>query len=288
VRLMSKRRKIKSDSTVTTEVPAPPAESRRPGPRRWLLLAALFAGASACVVWVVAREHAPPTYGYEVVNEFPHHPQAYCQGLSISGDVLYESTGKYGESTLRRVDLETGKVQQVQKLDRSLFGEGLTIWDNQIIQLTWKNNIGIVYDRQTFQELRRFSYEGEGWGLTHDGQHLIMSDGSATLRFLDPRTFQVVRRLLVHSQGRRVDQLNELEYVNDEIFANLWYKDHIARISPQTGEVTGWIDLHGLLRGRPDPDAVLNGIAYDRASGRLFVTGKNWPKLFEIRLTAAP
>ena len=134
--------------------------------------------------------------------------------------------------------------------------------------------------------MRRFGYNGEGWGLTQDGRYLIMSDGTATLRFLDPKTFQVARRLLVQSEGRRVDQLNELEYVRGEIFANIWYKDSIARISPQTGEVTGWIDLHGLLPERPDREAVLNGIAFDRETNRLFVTGKNWPKLFEIRLTA--
>lgn len=283
---MNRRRNKMSDSPPPCSVPAEPNPSVRRHLRRWAVLAALFCCGCICVVWVLAHERAPPTYAFEVVRIFPHDPKAYCQGLVFADGVLYESTGKFGESTLRKVELATGKELQSRPLDRNLFGEGLTLWNDRLIQLTWQNNFGIVYDRDTFREVRRFGYNGEGWGLTQDGRQLIMSDGTATLRFLDPKTFQVSRRLLVQSQGRRVDQLNELEYVRGEIFANIWYKDQIARISPQTGEVTGWIDLHGLLPERPDREAVLNGIAFDRETDRLFVTGKNWPKLFEIRLTA--
>lgn len=283
---MNRRRNKMSESPTAGSSPAERSPPRRRRMRRAVVLAALFCCGCACVVWVVAREHAPPTYDFEVVRIFPHDPKAYCQGLVFADGVLYESTGKLGESTLRKVELDTGKVLQSWPLDRDLFAEGLAIWNEQLIQLTWQNHVGIVYERDTFREVRRFGYNGEGWGLTHDGQQLILSDGTATLRFLNPKTFQVVRRLLVQSRGRRVDQLNELEYVRGEIFANIWYKDYIARISPQTGEVTGWIDLHGLQAERPDRDAVLNGIAFDRETNRLFVTGKNWPRLFEIRLTA--
>jgi glutaminyl-peptide cyclotransferase len=253
--------------------------------RRWVLLAVVVVTVGAAMVWGLAREREPPVYGFEVVHAYPHDPQAYTQGLVYAGGVLYEGTGKYGESTLRRVALGSGKVLQAHALDRSLFGEGIALWDGQIVQLTWRNSIAIVYDQRTFRELRRFEYRGEGWGLTHDGRHLIMSDGSATLRFLDPQTFRVVRELLVQSRGRRVGRLNELEYVRGEIFANVWYQDHIARISPRTGEVIGWIDLRGLWPQRSERDAVLNGIAYDAQGDRLFVTGKDWPKLYEIRLT---
>jgi glutamine cyclotransferase len=280
---MSKRQNTMSAVSPPSVATVEPPGRRRV--RRWVLLAALFGMGCGGVVWVLARERAPPTYGFEVAHAYPHDPHAYCQGLIFADGALYESTGKFGESKVRKVELETGRELQSQPLDRTLFGEGLTLWDGQLFQLTWQNQVGIVYDRDSFRELRRFGYNGEGWGLTQDGQHLIMSDGTATLRFLDPKTFQVVRRVLVQSQGRRVDQLNELEYVRGEIFANIWYKDYIARISPRTGEVTGWIDLRGLLPQRSDREAVLNGIAFDRETDRLFVTGKNWPKLFEIRLT---
>lgn len=281
-----RNRKSENPTPAVSSVVPLPSSGRHHRLRRWALLGVLFGCGCACVVWVVAREHAPPTYDYEIARVFPHDPRAYCQGLAFANGVLYESTGKFGESTVRKVALETGKVLESRSLEQNLFGEGLTVWEGQLIQLTWQNAFGIVYDRETMREVRRFNYTGEGWGLTHDGRQLIMSDGTATLRYLDPKSFQVTRRLLVHSQGRRVDQLNELEYVRGEIFANIWYKDFIARISPQTGEVTGWIDLHDLLPGRPDRDAVLNGIAFDRATNRLFVTGKHWPKLFEIRLVS--
>ena len=187
---------------------------------------------------------------------------------------------------MRKVELETGKVVQQHKLDDRLFGEGITIWENHIIQLTWKARQAIVYDLATFQEKHRFSYRGEGWGLTHDGHSLIMSDGTSTLRVLDPKTFEIQRLLVVRDGNRRVNNLNELEYVEGEIYANIWYDDRIARISPSTGKVIGWLDLSRLYprSQRPHRDAVLNGIAYDRQQRRLFVTGKDWPQLYEIRL----
>ena len=249
----------------------------------WLLggMAAL-AGA----VWALGRETGPATYGYQVVNAFPHDRGAYCQGLVFSDGTLYEGTGEYGKSTLRKVELETGNVLQSVALNARYFGEGITVWKDRIIQLTWKNEIGIVYDRETLAEKQRFRIAGQGWGLTHDGQHLILSDGSYTLRFLDPQTFQVVRRLNVQSQGRKIRNLNELEYINGQIFANVWHQDYIVAISPRNGEVLARIDLRGILpdSDRLDSEAVLNGIAFDAKTDRLFVTGKNWPKLFEIRV----
>jgi glutamine cyclotransferase len=233
-----------------------------------------------------ARRKVPPVYGYQVVKTYPHDPNAYCQGLTIDNGILYEGTGTYGRSSLRRVDLESGKVLQILQLDAQLFGEGIAVWNDRIVQLTWRNQVGFVYDKQSLKRESSFRYASEGWGLTHDGRHLIMSDGSAMLCFLDPETFKVVRRIKVHSQGAAVTRLNELEYVEGEVYANIWGADYIARISPKTGEVLGWIDLSGLLKPqeRPDQDAVLNGIAFDRKEKRLFVTGKNWPKLFEIRV----
>jgi glutamine cyclotransferase len=197
--------------------------------------------------------------------------------------VLYEGTGGWGRSSLRKVELETGRVLRWRMLDPRFFGEGITIMGNRIYQLTWRAGVGIVYDKTTFRQLGWFRYGGQGWGLTNDGRHLIMSDGSPTLRFLDPQTFRVVRQLSVRSEGRHVRRLNELEYVRGEILANIWKKDYIARISPTTGQVTGWIDLRHLGPRPPHREAVLNGIAYDAHRNRLLVTGKNWPRLFEIR-----
>jgi glutamine cyclotransferase len=264
-----------------------PAATRQPGAvrrRRWALALAVLTCAGAGVVWAVARERASARVDVEVVQSYPHDTRAYTQGLVYDRGELYEGTGKYGESTLRRVELSTGRVLQSVELSRDVFGEGITVWGGEVIQLTWRNQFGIVYDKSTLEERRRFRYAGEGWGLTHDGIHLIMSDGSSTLRFLDPKTFRVVRQLLVRSGGRRVANLNELEYVQGEILANIWYKNYIARISPSSGEVLGWIDLQTLVPPRLDRDSVANGIAYDAENDRLFVTGKNWPHLFEIRL----
>jgi glutamine cyclotransferase len=228
-----------------------------------------------------------PLYTYTVVNEYPHDPSAYCQGLVFDQGALYEGTGKYGESSLRQVELETGKVVQHTPLDRKFFGEGIAIWKDRIFQLTWRERRALVYDKQTLQPTGEvFRYQGEGWGLTTDGKSLIRSDGTSGLRFLDPETFEVIRRVTVTEGRRRVTNLNELEYIEGEVFANVWKQDYILRISPRNGRVTGRVDLGGLRSGRRSfgSEAVLNGIAYDAETGRLFVTGKNWPTLFEIRL----
>jgi len=228
-----------------------------------------------------------PVYGYRIVNSYPHDTNAFTQGLVFHNGFLYESTGVRGKSSLRKVELETGKVLQKYLLPTHFFGEGLTLWKDKLIQLTWEGGKGIVYDKGTFHPLYEFSYSTEGWGITHDGRHLIMSDGSSTLYFLDPETFQQKKTIKVHDGNVPVVNLNELEYVNGEIYANVWLTDYIARIAPETGRLLGWIDLKELL-GEEDrtPSAnVLNGIAYDKKQNRLFVTGKYWPKLFEIKLT---
>ena len=242
--------------------------------------------------WVDARPGtvpAVPVYTCKVRNTYPHDQNAFTQGLAFGDGVLYEGTGLRGYSTLRRVELETGIVLQLYELPDEFFGEGVTVYGNRIIQLTWQAHVGFVYDRESFDLQRQFSYPTEGWGLTHDGDHLIMSDGTSTLRFLDAWTFEGVGQVQVHDHQGPVTGLNELEYVRGEIYANVWKTDRIARISPGTGQVTGWIDLTGLLspedRGRQVD--VLNGIAYDSRNDRLFVTGKWWPKLFEIELVPA-
>lgn len=226
------------------------------------------------------------TYTYEVIATYPHDPGAFTQGLIYTDGVLYESTGLNGRSSLRRVALETGEVLQQRDIPQEYFAEGLTLFNDRLIQLTWQNRVGFIYDRRTFEPTGTFSYTSEGWGIAHDGSQLIMSDGSATLRFLDPQTFEVQREVQVTNSGAPVARLNELEYVNGEVWANVWQTDLVARVDPQTGRVLGWIDLGGLLtpEERASTD-VLNGIAYDAASERLFVTGKLWPKLFEIEVT---
>jgi glutamine cyclotransferase len=223
---------------------------------------------------------------YKVVRAFPHDPQAYTQGLLFLDGHLYESTGLNGRSSLRMVDLTTGRVLQSVPVPSQYFAEGLACWGSTLIQLTWQSHVAFVYDRFSFRLLRTLAYDGEGWGLTEDGRNLILSDGSATLKFLDPATFHVVRTVEVTDQGTPVTQLNELEYVRGEVYANVWHTDRIARIAPGTGKVLGWIDLAGILPAdqRTDPEAVLNGIAYDAAHNRLFVTGKLWPQLFEIKV----
>jgi glutamine cyclotransferase len=233
-----------------------------------------------------AISYSAPVVGYKIVNTYPHDPRAFTQGLVFADDLLYEGTGLRGQSSLRKVDLKTGNILQIRQLSAQFFGEGITSYGNRIIQLTWRARVGFVYDKQTFQLLDTFNYPTEGWGITHDGRSFIMSDGTSTLYLLDPQTFQEVGRLEVHTRDGPVSRLNELEYVQGEIYANVWKTDRIARISPQTGEVVGWIDLEGLLRqeDRNRRIDVLNGIAYDVKNDRLFVTGKLWPKLFEIEL----
>ncbi len=230
-----------------------------------------------------------PTEAYQIVHVYPHDSQAFTQGLICVDGHLYESTGLNGRSSIRMEDLSSGRVLQHYDLPAEYFGEGLTAWGSSLIQLTWKSHKGFVYDRFTFSVLRTFQYEGEGWGLTHDNRQLIMSDGTSYLRFLDPKSFRVTRRIHVtDAAGHPVENLNELEYVRGEIYANVWETDKIVRISPRTGRVLGWIDLSGIIdKGElGSSDAVLNGIAYDAAGARLFVTGKLWPKLFEIRVGA--
>ena len=229
-----------------------------------------------------------PVYGYTVVRAYPHDREAFTQGLAFDDQgALYESTGQRGESSLRRVELSSGAVLQRHDLPAALFGEGVAVFGDRIFQLTWQAGRALVYDKASFDLLREFTYRTEGWGLTHDGRRLIMSDGTATLYFLRPDTFAETARLTVRDHRGPVIRLNELEYVRGEIFANVWQTDRIARIDPRTGHVTGWIDLTGLLPpGDPRrPVDVLNGIAYDPRTDRLFVTGKWWPKLFEITLT---
>ena len=225
-------------------------------------------------------------YECEVVHNFPHDRAAFTQGLVFLDGYLLESTGLKGRSSLRKVELASGRVLQQVRLSEEYFAEGLAVLGTNIFQLTWQNGKCLVYDLATFNKRREFSYSGEGWGLTTDGQSLIMSDGSERLRFLDPKTFKATRTITVAAAGRPLKRLNELEYVKGEIFANIWGSDIIARIDPATGKVLGLIDCTGLL-SMTDYDSttdVLNGIAYDSRSGRLFVTGKHWPKLFEIRL----
>ena len=221
---------------------------------------------------------------YRAVAEFPHDAKAFTQGLAIVNGQMFEGTGKKGESTLRKVDLKTGRVELIVRIDPVYFGEGITVLNDQIYQVTWQDRIALVYDVKTLNPVANFRYSGEGWGLTNDGKQLILSDGTSILRFIDPKTFDVVKRLRVHGANGQVDKLNELEFVKGEILANIWYSDRIARISPETGEVLGWIDLSALYpqNQRTSKEDVLNGIAYDEASDRLFVTGKNWPKVYEI------
>lgn len=244
----------------------------------------LFSRASAQAARTTGKP--APEYTFEVVQSFPHDPEAFTQGLVYHAGFLYEGTGLEGQSSLRKVRFETGEVVRGVGLDRQYFGEGIAIVQNKIVQLTWKSQIGFVYDLTTFRRLRDFSYTGEGWGLTSNGTDLFMSDGSSDIRVIDSATFHEKRRIHVHDGSTPVDQLNELEIVEGQLFANIWQTDRIARISPQTGQVVGWIDLSGLLSPmyRIGSGAVLNGIAYDSAKKRLFVTGKLWPRLFEIRL----
>lgn len=231
---------------------------------------------------------AIPVYRYMVKNTYPHDPQAFTQGLFYKDGYLYETTGLQGHSSLRKVDLTTGKVLQKKDLASEYFGEGSAAVGNEIVGLTWTSHVGFVYDQKTFALKRRFNYQGEGWGLASDANQLYMSDGSNAIRILDPRTFEEKRRIQVTADGKPIERLNELEIVDGQIFANVWGSDVIARIDPATGNVVGWIDLSGLLppgqRGTDSVDAVLNGIAYDSKHHRLFVTGKLWPKLFEIEL----
>ena len=227
-----------------------------------------------------------PVYTYEIVDVYPHDSLAYTQGLVFVDGVLYEGTGLRGQSSLRKVDLESGNVTQIRRLPARYFGEGIVVFGERIVQLTWESGTGFIYNRVSFELLGEFDYTTEGWGITHDGEHLIMSDGTATIYFWNKETFEQTGNITVYDNNGPVVSLNELEYIEGEIYANIWGTDRIARIDPKTGEVVGWIDLKGLLTAEyhDKPVDVLNGIAYDAEGGRLFVTGKLWPALFEIKL----
>jgi glutamine cyclotransferase len=232
----------------------------------------------------------PPVYSYTIINTYPHDRQAFTQGLVFDQGIVYEGTGLRGRSSVRRVDLTTGRVLQLRALPAPFFGEGITVFGPHLIQLTWQSKVGFVYDKTHFTLLRQFTYPTEGWGITHNDQHLIMSDGTSVLYFLDPETLSETGQLHVRDDQGPVERLNELEYVQGSIYANIWQTDRIARIDPESGQVTAWIDLTGLLplEDRVERVDVLNGIAYDAAQDRLFVTGKLWPKLFEIRIHPTP
>ena len=254
--------------------------------RAWWLVPVRFLVlflATAAVGWTQT-----PVCTYEVIDTYPHDDDAYTQGLLFEDGELLESAGRYGESSLRRVVLETGQVVQVTHLDAAYFAEGLALWENRLLQLTWQENICFLWDAVTFAPQGSFSYTGEGWGLTHDGRQLIMSDGTSTLRFRDPETFVELGAVSVTDDGPLVDHLNELEWIRGEVFANIWLTDLIVRIDPNTGRVIAWIDLSGLLDPPPPLAQVLNGIAWDDDGERLFVTGKLWPSLFEIELVGCP
>ena len=238
-----------------------------------------------------AAETDVPEYGYQVVHTYPHDRTAFTEGLFYLNGFLYESTGLEGESSIRKIKLETGEVVQKSALSGAYFGEGIVNWHDRLIELTWQTQIGFVYDLRTFASKSQFHYPGEGWALTQDGKRIIMDDGTPRIRFWNPVTLQEIGRLTVRDRGEPVRNLNELEWVRGEIYANIWGTTRIARINPATGKVVGWIDLTGLLTSQEASVSgadVLNGIAYDAKGRRLFVTGKLWPKLFEIRLVKKP
>jgi glutamine cyclotransferase len=238
------------------------------------------AGTTITRFLIIMSDKVPQNYSYKIVKTYPHDPDAYTQGLFFHKGFLYEGTGQEGRSSLREVDPETGKIIRQHNLSPELFGEGITLFNDQIYQVTWRSKVGFVYDRTSFSQIKRVYYQSEGWGLTTMGKLLVMSDGTNVLYFIDPEMFTVVSRLEVYDNEKQTDQLNELEFINGELWANLWLTDRIARIDPQTGRVNGYIDLKGLARDRNINE--LNGIAWDSENNRIFVTGKNWPKLFEI------
>ena len=242
--------------------------------------------AAAFVFFLLAATYTFAADSYRIVHAYPHDRQAYTQGLLYLDGHLYESTGLNGQSSLRMEELETGRILRFHNVPSQYFAEGLAAWGDTLIQLTWQNHLALVYDRSNFHLLRTLPYPGEGWGLTGDGKSLILSDGTATLRFLDPATLREVRRVTVTDHGAPVTEINELEFIHGQVYANIWHSERIARIAPKSGKVLGWIDLSGLYPAsqRSSPEAVLNGIAYDAAHDRLFVTGKLWPTIFEIEI----
>ncbi len=259
---------------------------------RWqrpLALVAIFAAMliGFGVSWAAGNFQQIEYWRYREVAKYDHNRSDFTQGLLIHDGILYEGTGQFGESKLQRIDLSTGRVLNSVSLNKQYFGEGIAIANGELFQLTWKNRVAFVYDPETLRLTRTVRYAGEGWGLTFDGESLIMSDGSATLRFYDPKEFKVQRRVTVHDGKRTIDDLNELEYIQGEVWANIWHQDKIVRIDPGSGRVKGYVDLGGLkpLSVRLNREAVYNGIAWDEVNRKLYVTGKNWPNLFEIQVT---
>jgi glutamine cyclotransferase len=259
--------------------------------RLWPLLAVLLPAAALISLSCSEKEQPfttnAPVSSYRVITSYPHDPQAYTEGLVYDDGVFYESTGLRGRSSLRKVALETGEVLQIRELSNQYFGEGIALLDSEIVQLTWQLHVGFVCDKETFAVQREFHYPTEGWGMTYDGERIIMSDGTPVLYFLDPVTLERTGRLRVTDEGRPVTRLNELEWVKGEIYANIWLTNRIVRIDPQTGDVLGWIDLTDITENAPpvqDEYALPNGIAYDSLSSRLFVTGKLWPRVYQIEL----
>jgi glutamine cyclotransferase len=238
-------------------------------------------------VFTSCQKSPPDTLGYQLVSTRPHDGTAYTQGLQLTDGRLFESTGQYGESTVREVEPATGKVLRKRPLAKTVFGEGLTVIGKEMWVLTWKENTVYVLEPDTFKPIRTHNYKGEGWGLTTDGKQLIMSDGSSDLKFINPKDFTVSKTLVVKDGNHKITNLNELEWIDGQIFANIYLSGKIARISPENGRVTGWLDLAGLKNQLTQPNRadVLNGIAYDTATGNLLVTGKYWPQMFEIKVT---
>jgi glutamine cyclotransferase len=249
------------------------------------ILPFVIAAVSAQVPAIPPPSSRVPVYKYTIVHSYPHDPDAFTEGLEYRDGFLYESTGLNGRSSIRKVKIETGEVVQNRNIGKDYFGEGITFWKDELFQLTWSTEVGFVYDAKTLASKKSFNYKGEGWALTHNADSLIMSDGTAELRFIDPVTFKERRRITVTDHGVPIKYVNELEWIKGEIFANIYTTDYIARIDPSTGRVTGWIDVRGMLPRQNDGNTVPNGIAYDAEHDRLFVTGKNWAKLFEIKLT---
>lgn len=269
---------------------------RRPKRRKrsWTLPIAVLALVAGIAGWEVSRRGASAAQealdlGYEILARHPHDPTSYTQGLYFEDGILVEGTGRRGQSVLRKVEIDSGNVIEEVGLPSNYFGEGIAALDSRIFQLTWTSGLGFIYDKDSLRQIGQFSYPGEGWGLTTDGQDLIMSDGTAMLRFLDPDSFAEVRRVEVRGPAGAVTQLNELEYVDGSVYANIWFSDTIVEIDPQSGAVLGAIDFTPLSEESrpPTSDAVLNGIAFDPATDRFFLTGKLWPTMFELRLTSA-
>jgi len=240
----------------------------------------------ASFVLSTAGALAAPVFGYKVVAKFPHSTESYTEGFFYLNGMFYEGTGLKGHSEVLVTQPETGKVLQRLELPAQYFGEGIVDWGPNLYEWTWQTHIGFVYDRFSLHKIREFTYDGEGWGMTRTAKQIITSDGTSTLRFRDPATFKEVRHIVVRDGKLPVEQLNELEYIKGEIYANVWHSDRIARISPQDGHVIAWIDLTGILPDdqRVNAESVLNGIAYDAQHDRLFVTGKQWPAIFEIKI----